>query len=473
MTPATDQTDPATLAAAEGQAALGRGETATARAKFVEAGEILLKEIGGTRSQADKSTLRFLAATQFYKGGEYGRAQELARKVDAPLLPAKTRDLFPKFQRDVSTRSSQDYRTRMRGKFVNLWQEGKYRQVLDLLKDHPYVYDPGPLTFLRAVLCEDLGLWKAAAGFHAKAIPLAKDGNEFMLMAVGCALAMPGQGRVGEAWEYIHHLREAMPNVVTNLTAGIVTFFRAAKASGNDRLAIHREQLTYFDEGWQAFVALPENKRNHPEMRSIASISFDTASMALMRLGERDWLLRLVEQVLLLDPGTPGPLTVRGMLTYPSAAAVKDFQQAAVLPNPGYAPFLYLAHHAFSEGHFADAIALCERALKGKPGRSVAAQLTCWIAVSQHCQGTSAEEVEKVFQQALAIDVENKHARANYQIFKEIVAEGRSDVGLGWDTRFESELLYPPDVLVNPEAVFRSFPRRSSTIHNTLAAVAN
>ncbi|HYH67258.1 MAG TPA: hypothetical protein VD866_21355 [Urbifossiella sp.] len=439
--------DAATLAAAEGQAALGRGDTAAAAARFVEAGEILLREAAGQPDHGDKTLLRFLAASQFYKGGAYGRALELARRVEARILPSGSRGLLPRFLKDAGERAAPDYRERMRQALFALYRGGQYRRVMDLLKDHPYVYDPGPLAFLRAVLCEELGLWRAAASFYAKALPTAKDGSDFVLLAVGRALVLPAQGRTDEAWEYVSRLRELMPGAVTNLTASYVLYCRANAQAVGDRLALHREQLASFDAGLSDFEALPPGGRNHPELRAIVSVAVDAALMASMRLGEKGRARGYAERVMRLDPDSPGPLTVRGMLDYPSAAAVADFERAAALANPGYAPFLYLAHHAFSEDRFGDAVALCERALAGNPGRPVAAQLVCWIAVCRHYQGASAEEVEGWFRRAQEIDAGNAQVQANYEAFRETIARGQKVEKSRWETWLgdEREIPSPSD----------------------------
>ncbi|HEX4611985.1 MAG TPA: hypothetical protein VH092_27560, partial [Urbifossiella sp.] len=420
--PPTDRADPATLAAAEGQAALGRGDTALARAKFVEAGDILLREVRGTPGHADQTLLRFLAATQFYKGGEYRRALDLSKKLEARLLPKKTRDLLPTFRRDAATRTDPGYRGRMRDTCARLWAAGEYRQILDLLKDHPYVYDTAPLAFIRAVLCEELGQWKAAAVFYAKAIPGAEDGSDFMLMAVGRALGMPAEGRVEEAWENIRHLRDLFPNATTNIAASFVAFFRASRMAGAERQALLREQVQYFEEGWRAYLTLPPATRLRPVMRHLVTVGFGAAAVALRRLGERDRLRILVDEVTRREVDSPAALTARGMLTYPSQEAVADFERAAALPNPGYFPFLYLAHHALRGGRIAECERLCREALLRNPSPAIQARLYGWIAVCRDRVGVPRAEVEDLFRQALEIDPDNDQVRANYRIFRETAA---------------------------------------------------
>src|SRR5712692_8262206 len=114
MTQSIDRDGRSTVAAAEGQAALAAGETERARAKFAQAGEHLEREMIAAKDDETKHLLRFLAATQFYKGGHYGRALERAEKTKEAKLPTSTRGLLPEFLKDVKDRASPDYESRVR-----------------------------------------------------------------------------------------------------------------------------------------------------------------------------------------------------------------------------------------------------------------------------------------------------------------------------------------------------------------------
>lgn len=102
--PVVNMSDAATVAAAEGQAAFGVGDTALARRKYAEAGAILERELKVRHGGSEKQLLRFLAATQYFKGGDYPKARELANKIDARVLPKNVRGLLPQFLKDVKLR---------------------------------------------------------------------------------------------------------------------------------------------------------------------------------------------------------------------------------------------------------------------------------------------------------------------------------------------------------------------------------
>src|SRR5262249_51582156 len=149
MPAAMNKPDPVTLASAEGFAALGVGDTALARKKHAEAGAILERDMKAHRG-SDKQLLRFLAATQYYKGGDYQKAKELANKIDARALPKHVRGLLPQFLNDVKFRASPNYEIGVRKTLLALWLQNEHEKALDVLKEHPYVIPPDRLAFLRA-----------------------------------------------------------------------------------------------------------------------------------------------------------------------------------------------------------------------------------------------------------------------------------------------------------------------------------
>src|SRR5206468_11638913 len=116
----------------------------------------------------------------------------------------------------------------------------------------------------------------------------------------------------------------------------------------------------------------------------------------------------VADEAIAFEPEAPGPWTARGILTYPGEQAVKDFRKAAALPGAGYAPFYYLAHHAFHRGQFREAFSLCQKALARRPRRVIPAHLYGWMAVCLDCSGGSPEEVEALFQKAFEIDPGNE-----------------------------------------------------------------
>ena len=120
--------------------ALVKGEVALAKAKHAEAGEILERIAAGTNRAADKQFYRFLAATEYYKGGHYQRALTLAKKIQPASLAADVRSLFSKFMEDAKKRSSPNYEEQMRVILNKLQLAGKQKEMLVLFQNHPYLF---------------------------------------------------------------------------------------------------------------------------------------------------------------------------------------------------------------------------------------------------------------------------------------------------------------------------------------------
>ncbi|MDY3557086.1 hypothetical protein R5W24_006273 [Gemmata sp. JC717] len=413
-----DRDGTASRLAAEGKLALGSGETALAAEKYAQAGAAIERSWASARRSDARNLARFLAATQYYLGGHYGRALKLANRIEARLLPPETRPLLTPFMANVRARAAQGYASEMRQAFSRLWLAQDYKRLLNELKDHPYVYDRVGLAFLRGSLCQELERWDAGAAFYAMAISEFPDGSDIVLLSVARVLGLPAEGRIDEAWAYIGRLRELVPNTVTNLVASFVCFFRASRASGADRAELHKEQLRYFDEGLAGYEKLPSERQQDPEMQTITAVCFSAASHAALRLGDDVVTRSVVDRSIRFAPHAPGPLTARGVMSYPSQEAVDDFRKAAALPNPGYAPFLYLAHQAFINGRLGEAEQLCQEALARNPGRPVRAQLLGWLAVIRDCQGAPREQVEGLFSQAFEVFPGHGEVEANYRIFK-------------------------------------------------------
>lgn len=385
-----DRKGTATRLAAEGSYAIGCGYTTLAAQKYAEAGQELERNLAAARKAPDRHLLRFLAATQYYLGGHYQRAFNLSKYIEARFLSPGTRELLPKFLKDVQERSSPNYKERIRKALSQLWLAKEFQKVLDVLKEHQFVYGQGTLAFLRAVICEELEQWKAAAVFYAMAIPDVPDGSDFMLMAVGRVLGMHSEGRIEEAWAYISHLQKLLPNAVTNTVTSITSFFRASKATGEDRLLLHRDQLRYFEDGRRAYQMLPTDRRNHPEMLEIMSMGFNAALMALKRLSDDTRFRALADEAILMEPNNPGP-------------------------------YLQLAEYAFRRGQFSEAERLCNLALTKSLSNVVRAQVLGCLAVFQDCLGKPGAQIESLFRQAFDLDPGNENVATNYKLFMDTV----------------------------------------------------
>lgn len=311
----TIKPDSATLAAAEALAALGEGDTSLARVKYAEAGAILERDMKARRGGSERQLFRFLAATQYYKGGDYQKAQELARKIDSGALPKNVRGLLPQFLKDVEFRASPNYEIGIRKTLLGLWQQKQPEKSLEVLQEHPYVIPPDRLAFLRASLCQKIGDFRAAALFFASAIRQLPDDIGLVLVTAATPLLLRSQGRLSEAWEYVRYQVELFPHAVTYISASLVSFHRHVAAPASEQKEHAEEQIRYVEAAWDAFQQLPETHRNHPEMRAYMALAFEGVATTWARLGNNERSKAAWEQALKLAADSPIPWAPRGFVT--------------------------------------------------------------------------------------------------------------------------------------------------------------
>ncbi len=199
MSQVIDQEGCATVASAEGQAALDAGDTERAQAKFALAGETLERETRDAMEDATAHLLRFLAATQFYIGGHYQRALELAKNITADLLPATTERLLPKFMEDVEARASRDYIARAQQRLQALWTAQNYSGIIELLQEDPYLIPPADLAFQRAVCSEMLRKYRPAVLFFADAARRSQNNLAVLAALAPLPVNLLADGKLAEA----------------------------------------------------------------------------------------------------------------------------------------------------------------------------------------------------------------------------------------------------------------------------------
>jgi tetratricopeptide (TPR) repeat protein len=411
--------DDAVRWSAEAQYALGRGDTATARSLHEQAGKALEVRVSSARKPADKNVYRFLAASQYYRGGHYQAALEVCRKIQADLLPEEVRHLYEPFWEDVRDRSSPGYETRIRKLLYRHLQKKEYDHALTLLKDHHYLLNAGDTAFLRAICCEHLRDYHAAALFFADAVKSFPNdpGMHFYLAAL--PLSLNGEGKRAEAWEYVEHLLRAVPHAVVSLTAALVRFGQAADTGSRaEQERLCQDQVSYFEQGRRLFRELPPQLQSDPNLRNYMTLCFEGTALGLQRWGDQNRALELCNEAIRFNPIAPGPRALRGSITYPSVAAIEDCHEAIRLGENSYTPYYFLAHAALARGAFGEAILLCEQALSRRPSQKIEAQMHAWIALSNWRLGASPDVVQQRFERASNLDPENSDISSHLAAFK-------------------------------------------------------
>lgn len=265
----TEREHLATLASAEAQAALASGDTERARQKHQEAGAILAQEASDS---AEKDLFFFLAATQYYKGGHYPEALDLAEKVKCPDLPAGTQPLFNSFLKDARDRASAGYRAGIRSHLQTLLAARTYPEILDVLREHPFVLPSGDLAFLRAVCCESLGKYRLAARFFADAVRRSPEDAE-VLLALATPMRLQAQGRVSEAWEYALVQLQALPNAVNYAVASLLCPAQSRPNAEGNGAPSREEQQRYLERAAQLHAQMPPELRSHPEIKFLLALA--------------------------------------------------------------------------------------------------------------------------------------------------------------------------------------------------------
>ena len=99
-----DRSRKAQHAAAVAALAEGRGFVGRAQMLRVESAKHYLRQSRGLRRPEQRAVGRFAAATQYYRGGYFHRADRLSRDIDPRFLCGQHRELWEEFRRDVRRR---------------------------------------------------------------------------------------------------------------------------------------------------------------------------------------------------------------------------------------------------------------------------------------------------------------------------------------------------------------------------------
>jgi tetratricopeptide (TPR) repeat protein len=421
MTQGIDRDGHSAVAAAEGQAALAAGDTERARDKFAQAGEHLEREMIAAKEGETKHLLRFLAATQFYKGGHYARALELVEKIKEAKLPYRTRRLLPEFLKDVKDRAAPEYETRVRNQLQTLWTAQDYGGIIELLQQHAYAVLPWDLAFTRAICCETLGKYRAAALFFADAAHRSDNHPQVLAALADRPLRLASEGRLPEAWEYVQAQLELFPNAVSYALASLLSYQQGRQAEGDPRVALFGEQARFFERAREEYARLPPEHQAHPTIRAVIGMGYEAAAFALGLSGDMRAAQEMSRAAITFDPSSPSAWTILGTTLSGEIEAAAALKKAVELGDRTYFPYYYLAYHALTRGEFHEAMSWSEQALERGSGRQdseVKSLLYQWVAISLAHLNGPREQIEALFKKAVEVAPDNEFARENYRHFQ-------------------------------------------------------
>jgi tetratricopeptide (TPR) repeat protein len=433
----------ASVAALEGGSALLRGDTNLARRKYGAAGELLLKQSSAALKQQERHLGWYLAATQFFKGGDYRRAAQVASRIEAKFLPPHLRESFSAFVRQTQSRASEHYVQSTRRKMFELWRDGRHADLLRFLQEHPYVLDADGLAFLRAGLCERIGDFRAAAAFFSTAYRL-RPHLEFVALAAGYLFYLTGQGQFKDAQAYADFLTAALPHPVIFAAASVVWLQTARLTPEDQREPLFEKQLSLFDRARAGFLRLPPGERSHPDVRTFIPLAYDAAAHALVWRGEEKAGAELTDEARQLWPEAADLWTTRGLATGSAQEGEPYFRRAVELGATGYVPYYFLALAALERGDYANALARARQALAhSTPQHKGAARLHAFLAGCIAESGGDWAEADRLFQRALELDPTDAEVREGYRRFRE--AGKPLPPRFQWPREEAAELAFLPD----------------------------
>lgn len=299
-------------AAGQGFRALCEGDTELARQKYTEAGDVLAGRAEAARRTADKHFLRYLAASQYYRGGEYKRALRLTRRIERAHLPAKHRPKLDEFRKEVEQRAEAGYALRTRAAVLTHRAKGQPGVAIRLLQDHPYVFERAALAGLRGELCYMTKEWYPSALFYSDAVRFSNfHPTPVFLKAMG-ALRLVSDNRMAEAREYVELF---LANEPTPLDLVVVCAVRLTQLLAGDTAA-GDDLLRIFDRAAGEYEGLPQTTRADEDVRALMSHGYSRASLAANRLGDHPRGLRYAEAGLTFFPAGPDASTFRAVLAH-------------------------------------------------------------------------------------------------------------------------------------------------------------
>lgn len=415
-----NQSSAATAAALEGGTALLRGDTNLARRKYVEAGELLYKRSKMAVKQQDRHLAWFLAATQFFKGGDYKRASQVASRIEAKFLPPHLRESLDAFVRQVRFRASDHYVQQIRRNMFELWRSKRALELLRLLQEHPYVQDPDGLAFLRAGLCERLGDFRAAASFFGAAYRF-RPRIEYATIAAGSLFQLAGENRFKDAQDYAKFLTAELPHPVVLAAASAVWLQSARVTPPEERQHFFDTQLSLFERSRIGFLALPPGEMANPEVREIMLLAYESAPHALIMQGNEQGAAKIIDEALSRWPEVGDLWTTRGVAARGAQEGEPYFQRALELGAGGYVPYYFMALASLERGEYEKAIKWGREAIKqSTPEHQGAARLHAFLAVCIAESGGDRAEAERLFQRSLELDPNDKEVNETYRIFRDL-----------------------------------------------------
>lgn len=282
-----------THAAAKGFRALCEGDTEVARQKYTEAGEILERGSKHDLPAADKHLLRFLAASQYYHGGEYQRAKALVAKVNAGHLRPGHRGTLNQLRKDVEERADAGYAKRIREAVVHCWMSRQSDEAIRILQAHPYVFERAALARIRFDLCLRLGRIEAAVLFSADANRFSSFHPVPVFVRAGAATFLKSLGKPAEATAFLQLVKTKEPTALDWVAVCSDLYTKLERGKGDS--SVGWELLRLMDLAQEDFDRLPANTAADSDVRICMAHGYLLAAIAADLLKGRQEAMKYVD----------------------------------------------------------------------------------------------------------------------------------------------------------------------------------
>ena len=300
------------IAASEAQVALADGDTTRAREQFVLAGDLLKAEAKSIRGSMKRNERLYLAACQYYHGGEYDRARRLCGHIQPRLLSIASRSSFDSFVRDVSERCQPGYADSIRD-ILSLHIHRDPDRILEILRKHPHVLPKEVMAFVRAMCCEELKDYRTAAIFFADTLSFGGQRLQPHFFAAGMVVNLQAQDQEG-AWAYCKHLLELVPHPLVSSAASLICYHRAWDAPELEKSSLFRQQLELFEDAEAQALQLPPDTVAGDEVRFLIALSVQAAALTYARVDKLARAYELAELAVTLVPTNPDARAVRDLI---------------------------------------------------------------------------------------------------------------------------------------------------------------
>jgi tetratricopeptide (TPR) repeat protein len=307
------------------------------------------------------------------------------------------------------------------------WRQGKWEDVLRLLRKGRSFGTQGQVAYLRARAYEQLGHLDASLLFMEYAASLKPDDATYDGAVMELLITLKRYDEAVALAELKIERSKHSPGLLIQ-AAGIL--LRAAKERpGEQNRAIYEHTIEVLNGALEASSKL---------LPVVVVFGYLTLGFCHQALEQWQLARGAYDRALQVSPDDPILLSARGLLLtrLDPQGAILDFTRAVDRGTVLAAPHLHLAHDALVRRDYVRCLELCIRilSLPQKPHPRLLATALQWLAIAQFELDGPPDVVRQNFVTALDLDPLNEQIRSNFERFNQLVQTGPTthDRGANW-----------------------------------------